>query len=519
MGSVVLDPAVRVAIDQVAAGLEALQAAGVVPADAVDAVTVIREVEVLGRRVAAVQVRVLDEIDRAGLHRVDGHGSAKVMVRHVAHLSNTAAARRASSARALRALPEVAARFEAGRIGPCQVERIARAYANTRIRGSVVGKDRALARLAEMDSYLAFDAKVTEWVRRVDEDGTADANQRSHENRDATLVQDFDGSWTLAGGCASLDGMQLADIFSHFVDAETLTDWEKIRAELGDAATVEDLPRTPGQRRFDALFAIFQRAASAVEAGGGSQIVTNLVMDLETFERTARRFAGADPGPVDDTLDGEDATDGEPDLDEPVDLDAILGPDPLGQQAQPMNRGGDPDNTCDGAPPSGRGRSQAAETSASGFPSGLAPTDADVAATGGRGGRVGHRCSSLDGRPVDTREAVAAALVGDVRRVVVGADGVVIDLGRRRRLFTGAAQLAVRLSSIHCYWPGCNVPVTQCQTDHLIPWADRGGGSTNPGNGGPACGRHNRLKERGFSVLRDQTGGWHVTRPDGTKID
>jgi hypothetical protein len=381
-----------------------------------------------------------------------------------------------------------------------------------------------LARLAEMDSYLAFDAKVTEWVRRVDEDGTADVDERHHENRDTNLMQDFDGSWTLAGGCGSLDGTVLADIFSHFVDAETLADWEKTRAELGDAATVDDLPRTPGQRRFDALFTIFQRAASAVEAGGGSQIVTNLVMDLETFERTVRRFVGADPGPVDDTLgsdatgNGSDAAGDASDVDEPVDVDTLLTPEDLDGQAQPFIREGGGGDMCDGDSTGKRGRPPAAETPASGRSDGLAPTDADLSATRRRGHRVGHRCSSLDGRPVDAREAVAAALVGHVRRVVVGADGVVTDLGRRRRLFTGAAQLAVRLSSIHCYWPGCNVVVTQCQTDHLIPWADHGG-STNPRNGGPACGKHNRLKEHGYTVRRDHTGAWHITRPDGTQIE
>ena len=113
------------------------------------------------------------------------------------------------------------------------------------------------------------------------------------------------------------------------------------------------------------------------------------------------------------------------------------------------------------------------------------------------------------------------ALLWHVRRVVVGADGVVLDMGRRRRLFTGARQLAVRLANRTCYWPGCNVPVTQCQTDHLDSWSptgDRGGGSTNPGNGGPACGKHNRYKQQGFTVWRDPAGRWHTYRPDGTEV-
>ncbi len=122
-------------------------------------------------------------------------------------------------------------------------------------------------------------------------------------------------------------------------------------------------------------------------------------------------------------------------------------------------------------------------------------------------------------RSTGTTEAVANALVGHVRRVVVGADSVVIDLGRRRRLFTGPAQLAARLSSTECYWPGCHVPVTDCDTDHLIPWADRGGGSTNPRNGGPACGKHSRHKNHGYTVHRDPAGAWHTYRPDGTELE
>ena len=78
----------------------------------------------------------------------------------------------------------------------------------------------------------------------------------------------------------------------------------------------------------------------------------------------------------------------------------------------------------------------------------------------------------------------------------------------------------MRLANTECYWPGCHVPVTDCQIDHLIPWADHsGGGSTNPGNGGPACGRHNRYKQHGYTVHRDPTGHWHTHRPDGTEIE
>ena len=39
-----------------------------------------------------------------------------------------------------------------------------------------------------------------------------------------------------------------------------------------------------------------------------------------------------------------------------------------------------------------------------------------------------------------------------------------------------------------------------------------------PANGGPACGRHNRIKNRGYTVHRDDDGNWHVHRPDGSEL-
>jgi hypothetical protein len=104
-----------------------------------------------------------------------------------------------------------------------------------------------------------------------------------------------------------------------------------------------------------------------------------------------------------------------------------------------------------------------------------------------------------------------------VRRAVVGWDGVVLDMSGLHKLFTGPLRQAVMLLAPTCYWPGCTTPVGRCQADHLDP--RRSGGRTNPGNGAPACGRHNRIKEHGFTVRRDARGRMHVHRPDGTEIE
>ena len=128
---------------------------------------------------------------------------------------------------------------------------------------------------------------------------------------------------------------------------------------------------------------------------------------------------------------------------------------------------------------------------------------------------------TLDGTYVNPAEIVAQSLVDHVRRVVVNTAGVVIDLGRRSRLFTGNARDAALLSETACYWTGCWIPASKCQIDHLTPWSPTNGqhpGRTNPDNGAPACGNHNRTKQHGFHTWRTQTGEWKLTRPNGDPI-
>ncbi|HWM19894.1 MAG TPA: HNH endonuclease signature motif containing protein, partial [Ilumatobacteraceae bacterium] len=130
---------------------------------------------------------------------------------------------------------------------------------------------------------------------------------------------------------------------------------------------------------------------------------------------------------------------------------------------------------------------------------------------------VDRRCETTSGILLDPDDVIAAALAGRVRRVVFDSAGVVIDMGRKSRLFAGAAREAVLMQSSRCIWPGCCLPSGRCQADHSDEWVAHDG-ATRPGNGAPLCGRHNRWKNRGFRTRRDDNGHWHTYRPDGTEI-
>ncbi len=413
----------REAIDQ-------LQALDLGALDAAEVVGLVDELECEARRLRSAQLAVMAEVDRRGLHRADGHGSAKVLVRHRGQLPAGEALAREKTVRALRELPEIAAAFDDGEVGAAQVDLLGRVHANRRVGHLMAPEQGRFMAWARTLSYGDFHLEVREWERLMDTDGPAPANERRHQHRDVKLVQDpVDLGWTWSGWFACAQGAAMREILDHYIAAELLADWEKARAEHGDHACEAHLSRTAAQRRADALWQLFQDASksdgSAVPVGW----VHNIVWSADAYEEMLRRLDGQPP--------------------EPLEVDA-------------------------------------------------------------------YRCQTIDGTPLEPLEAAAGSLVAKVRRVIVDAASEVIDLGRAR-LFTGAARTAAKLGATRCVWPGCEVPTSRCEIDHLTPHAHDG--LTNPANGAPLCGRHNRWKQKGFAIGRDPDGTHRTLGPDGTQIE
>ncbi|MCU1396263.1 MAG: hypothetical protein JWM34_4691 [Ilumatobacteraceae bacterium] len=76
-------------------------------------------------------------------------------------------------------------------------------------------------------------------------------------------------------------------------------------------------------------------------------------------------------------------------------------------------------------------------------------------------------CETSSGVQVDLVDLALAALIGKVQRIVTAADGHTIELGRKRRLFTGAVRDAVLLAGDRCCWPGCQRRSGRMEVDHM----------------------------------------------------
>jgi len=81
-----------------------------------------------------------------------------------------------------------------------------------------------------------------------------------------------------------------------------------------------------------------------------------------------------------------------------------------------------------------------------------------------------------------------------VERIVFDTPSRVMDVGVKRRLFTGATRRAVEVRDQECFHEYCEIPAEQCQIDHVEPWA--AGGLTTEANGRVACDFHNRQRHR-----------------------
>jgi hypothetical protein len=127
-----------------------------------------------------------------------------------------------------------------------------------------------------------------------------------------------------------------------------------------------------------------------------------------------------------------------------------------------------------------------------------------------------RRCETDTGINLLPDDVVRASLQGHVRRVVMNSAGVVIEMGRKQRLFTGSARDAAKLMAASCDHPGCGVCVTFAQVDHVTEWSEDG--PTDPENSSIACGRHNPTKHSHYRVKRTSRGYVVYHRRDGTAM-
>ncbi len=413
------------------------------------------ELELQGRRIEAEQTLVVAAIDARSIAQKAGHRTLNRFLCAELNCSKTDAAALRSRSRAVDQLDGVGAAWMEGRVGRSQVTQLARVRANRRIADRLGPFVPILVEQAEILDSLDFATLVDETIRRLDEDGAHDARDDSIEHRNAHVSAVGEGVAIHAHGGAPLEAAEMVEVFDAFVEAEFQKDVAARTERHGDNADFHDLSRTDPQRRFDAQLAIYRAAAASDGSTIAAQLVLNIVVDAKSYASIAHAAGLA----TSVYLNGK-----------PIDpFTGLTRPDSLIDEL--LN---DPASLLD------------------------------------------RRCETDAGVQVHAHDVLQAALSGHVRRVVIDSKGVVVDMGRKQRLFNGSSREAAKLLVKRCEHPGCRLPAKFCDVDHADEW-ERDGGSTDQANGGIRCNPDNRAKtKRNWRTKRATNGKNYTIREDGT---
>ncbi len=415
----------------------------------------IRAVELEARALAARRAALIAVAEHRRVFAADGHRSMAAYLRATINSSGADIARHRKLAQLVDRAPAVGDALLAGYISADHALELDRVRANPRISHLLESVTPILLDVAEHSTHHEFRGQITEFVNLADVDGAFTDLASDVEHRTARVNNVAGVLDVVASGGHPLTAERVSAIFQGFVESEFRRDVEARVAEHGDDADQHPLRRSAGQRRFDAVVAIFESAASSPVGARAPIPDVGILIDDSTLDDTFARAAITLP--TGDQIDADEFAD-------PHMLDALV--DALA---------------------------------------------ADPAAF------LSRRCETTSGAKIHPIVALQAALTGHIRRVVVDSTGTVIDYGTRQRLFAGNARAAAMVLASHCTHPGCRIAASLCDVDHNDEWHE--GGSTDQRNANIECGPHNRFKHRKrWRTRRDGCGRVYTIRDDGTIV-
>jgi hypothetical protein len=194
----------------------------------------------------------------------------------------SAARRRLRLGAAMRHMPLVDAAWRRGLIDPDHVEVLVKA----RIPGLIdafTRDEQLLVDIAIEQSHQSFTEAVAYWKQCNAPDDADKHAESQREQREVHLSQSFEGMWfgtvTYDPVAGEIVSTELRRIEQQLFE----TEWAETKERLGREPTVMDLPRTPAQRRADALVEMATRSNTAPVNGRRPTPLFTVLVDYETL--------------------------------------------------------------------------------------------------------------------------------------------------------------------------------------------------------------------------------------------
>ena len=242
-------------------------------------------------RLDAVITTATARFDTSGDWEADGARSPAAWIAWKTRIPAQSARRQVSLGRKLRHLPACETAWLAGNITADHVATIA-GVRRPDTQDALARDETLLVGHATSLRFDLFAKCVAYWAQRADPNGAEDDDRRNHHRRDVHLDQSFAGMWFGKMLLDPISGTIVAGELSRLERALFEADWADAKTRLGREPSTDDLARTPGQRRADALIEMATRSATMPPGGRRPTPLFSVLVGYETLHGPVCELAG-----------------------------------------------------------------------------------------------------------------------------------------------------------------------------------------------------------------------------------
>ena len=244
-------------------------------------------------RLEAVVTAATAAFDASADWAIDGAQNCAQWLATKTHVPKRTARRRIRVGARLRRLPEVEASWRAGVIGEAHVELIT-ALDKPRMEEALRRDEVMLVGQARRLRFEDFGRVLAYWRQYADPDGAEQAAEDRRGAREMFLSQSFDGMWFGKMTLDPISGEIVSSAQRIIEDELFLCDWREAKERLGRDPKPDELLRTAGQRRVDALVEMAIRSASTPPGAQRPLTLLSVLVDAPTmFGRVCELASGA----------------------------------------------------------------------------------------------------------------------------------------------------------------------------------------------------------------------------------
>lgn len=240
-------------------------------------VAVVRTAAVLD----AAVIGLVGAADDRRVHKADRHRSLSAWLGYDAGRPVGWCRQQLRRARALVTMPVADHAQRSGAICSAHVDRLADAQAANPT--AFTAAEDLLVHLARTQRFDDFANDIATWIAMADPDGSEARARDRYQARRAHLSTTFDGTGTLDAVFDPVGYATFSAALDRIEQDLWATDWAAARDRYGHLATADDLPRTPTQRRHDALVEMARRATAAPPGARRPRPLVTVLVDYPTL--------------------------------------------------------------------------------------------------------------------------------------------------------------------------------------------------------------------------------------------